>query len=46
MRVVLIQDHSAGHRFGEGGIGDQRPHLSAQPCGNPRTGKVPGTRPH
>lgn len=44
--VVLIQDHSAGHQFGEGGIGDQGPHLNARPCENPRTGKVPGTLPH
>ncbi|QVN23351.1 RHS repeat-associated core domain-containing protein [Burkholderia pyrrocinia] len=44
--VVLIQDHAAGHYFGEAGVGDQGPHFNARPCENPRTGKVPGTQAH
>ncbi|WP_408588616.1 HNH/endonuclease VII fold putative polymorphic toxin [Paraburkholderia bannensis] len=44
--VVLVQDHGAGHDFGEGDVGDQGPHLNARPCSNPRTGKVPGTQAH
>ncbi|MFY1583558.1 HNH/endonuclease VII fold putative polymorphic toxin [Micromonospora sp. WMMD734] len=43
---VIIQDHSYGHRFGEGGIGDQGSHLNVRPVSNPRTGKVPGTAQH
>ncbi|MCE7083050.1 HNH/endonuclease VII fold putative polymorphic toxin, partial [Streptomyces sp. ST2-7A] len=43
---VIIQDHSAGHRFGEGGVGDQGPHFNVRPFDNPRTGKVPGTAQH
>ena len=44
---VVIQDHSAGHYFGEpGGIGDQGPHFNARPSDNTRTGKVPGTQEH
>ncbi|NTY35600.1 HNH/endonuclease VII fold putative polymorphic toxin [Burkholderia diffusa] len=44
--VVLIQDHGAGHYFGEGGVGDQGPHFSVRPCENPRTGKVAGMQAH
>ncbi|MDR5795673.1 RHS repeat-associated core domain-containing protein, partial [Caballeronia sp. LZ008] len=44
--VVLVQDHGAGHYYGEGGVGDQGPHFNARPCTNPRTGKVPGTQAH
>lgn len=40
---VIIQDHSAGHQFGEGGVGDQGRHFNVRPYENPRTGKVPGT---
>lgn len=44
---VVIQDHSAGHYFGEpGGIGDQGPHFNVRPPENTRTGKVPGTQEH
>lgn len=43
---VIIQDHSAGHYYGEGGVGDQGPHFNARPFDNPRTGKVPGTAQH
>lgn len=43
---VIIQDHSFGHKFGEGGIGDQGRHLNVRPGDNPRTGKVPGTAQH
>ncbi|MCX2967402.1 MULTISPECIES: HNH/endonuclease VII fold putative polymorphic toxin [Streptomyces] len=43
---VIIQDHSAGHYYGEGGVGDQGPHLNVRPFENPRTGKVPGTAQH
>ncbi|MFY0575470.1 HNH/endonuclease VII fold putative polymorphic toxin [Cystobacter fuscus] len=43
---VLIQDHSAGHKFGEGGVGDRGPHFNVRPPENPRTGHVPGTQDH
>ncbi|MGD9482217.1 HNH/endonuclease VII fold putative polymorphic toxin [Streptomyces sp. TRM70308] len=43
---VIIQDHSAGHYYGEGGVGDQGPHLNVRPFENPRTCKVPGTAQH
>lgn len=43
---VVVQDHSAGHRFGSGGVGDQGPHLNVRPPENTRTGSVPGTRDH
>ncbi|MFJ3822033.1 HNH/endonuclease VII fold putative polymorphic toxin [Streptomyces nodosus] len=43
---VIIQDHSAGHYYGEGGVGDQGPHLNVRPFENARTGKVPGTAQH
>ena len=45
-KKVVIQDHSAGHDFGEGGVGDQGPHLNVRPAENTRTGKVPGTDAH
>jgi RHS repeat-associated protein len=51
-RKVYIQDHGAGHDFGEGGVGDQGPHFNVRPpdpetgVGPARTGKVPGTKPH
>jgi len=41
---VIIQDHSAGHVFGQGGIGDQGAHFNGRPFENTRTGKVIGTR--
>lgn len=43
---VVIQDHSAGHSFGEGGVGDQGAHLNIRPIDNTRTGSVPGTAAH
>ena len=43
---VLIQDHSAGHSFGDGGVGDLGPHFNVRPPENPRTGSVPGTKEH
>ncbi|WP_084682747.1 HNH/endonuclease VII fold putative polymorphic toxin, partial [Dickeya sp. MK7] len=43
---VIIQDHSAGHYYGEGGVGDQGSHLNIRPIDNTRAGKVPGTRGH
>ncbi|MCH2110822.1 MAG: HNH/endonuclease VII fold putative polymorphic toxin, partial [Polyangiaceae bacterium] len=43
---VLIQDYSAGHAHGEGGVGDQGPHFNVRPPENPNTGKVPGTKAH
>lgn len=43
---VVIQDHSAGHRFGQGGAGDQGSHLNVRPPENTRTGSVPGTQDH
>ncbi|MCQ8117888.1 RHS repeat-associated core domain-containing protein [Methylomonas rosea] len=39
---VVIQDHYAGHQFGEGGIGDQGAHFNVRPPENTRTGSVPG----
>ncbi|AHE72488.1 hypothetical protein M942_04125 [Enterobacter ludwigii] len=43
---IIIQDHSAGHSYGENGVGDQGPHFNVRPSENTRTGKVPGTRGH
>lgn len=43
---VVIQDHAAGHQFGEGGVGDQGPHFNVRPGENTRTGHVPGTEEH
>jgi hypothetical protein len=43
---VVIQDHSAGHRFGHGGVGDQGPHFNVRPPENTRTGSVPGAQDH
>ncbi|MFC9665157.1 HNH/endonuclease VII fold putative polymorphic toxin [Nocardia sp. NPDC127606] len=40
---IVIQDRSAGHRYGEDGVGDQGPHFNVRPFENTRTGKVPGT---
>ncbi|WP_082079617.1 RHS repeat-associated core domain-containing protein [Cupriavidus basilensis] len=44
--VVVIQDHGAGHSFGEGGIGDQAAHFNVRPIANTRTGSVDGTQAH
>jgi hypothetical protein len=43
---LIIQDHSAGHYYGEGGVGDQGIHLNIRPIENTRTGKIPGTKEH
>ncbi|MEZ5944333.1 MAG: HNH/endonuclease VII fold putative polymorphic toxin [Planctomycetaceae bacterium] len=43
---VVIQDHSAGHSFGERGVGDQGPHFNVRPIENTRTGVIPGTQAH
>ena len=41
---VVVQDHSAGHQFGEGGVGDQGSHFNVRPPENTRTGSVPGQK--
>ncbi|WPN99879.1 RHS repeat-associated core domain-containing protein [Pseudomonas sp. MUP55] len=44
---VLIQDHSAGHKFGRAdGIGDQKAHFNLRPIAKPRNGTVEGGRDH
>ncbi len=43
---IVIQDHSAGHDFGQGGIGDQPPHHNVRPEYNTRTGQVDGMADH
>ncbi|WP_347555814.1 HNH/endonuclease VII fold putative polymorphic toxin [Robbsia sp. KACC 23696] len=43
---VIGQDHSAGHYYDEGGIGDQPPHHNVRPEGDTRTGKVSGIEDH
>jgi hypothetical protein len=43
---VIIQEHTAGHRFGQGGVGDQGPHFNVRPAAKPRTGSVSGTQEH
>ena len=44
---IIIQDHSAGHKFSApGNEGDQKPHLNLRPISNPRTGKIPGAKNH
>ncbi|MBU9218008.1 hypothetical protein KTD55_28490 [Burkholderia gladioli] len=43
---MIIQDHSAGHVFGEGGIGDQPSHHNVRPEDNTRTGKIQGMDDH
>ncbi|MEM7107103.1 MAG: HNH/endonuclease VII fold putative polymorphic toxin [Bacteroidota bacterium] len=45
-RKIVIQDHSAGHEFGDGGAGDQGSHFNVRPAENTRTGKVKGTDSH
>jgi RHS repeat-associated protein len=38
---VLIQDHSAGHKYGRAdGIGDQTTHFNLRPIEQPRNGKL------
>ena len=43
---IVIQDHRAGHQFGEGGVGDQGPHFNVRPADETRNGTVPGTATH
>jgi hypothetical protein len=43
---VIIQDHSAGHKFGQGGIGDQGSHFNVRPPENTRTGSIPEVGDH
>jgi hypothetical protein len=43
---IVIQDHGAGHQFGEGGTGDQGSHFNVRPSENTNTGKVPNTKSH
>ncbi|MFC4075642.1 DNRLRE domain-containing protein [Salinithrix halophila] len=43
---IIIQDHGAGHYYGQGGIGDQGPHFNVRPIEKPRRGKVGGTLAH
>ncbi len=43
---TIIQDHSAGHRFGQGGAGDQGAHFNVRPPENTRTGSVSGAKDH
>jgi arsenate reductase-like glutaredoxin family protein len=42
---ITIQDHSAGHQFHQGGVGDQGPHFNVRPYGRPQS-TLPGTTPH
>lgn len=50
-KIAVIQDHSAGHKFGEGGVGDQGPHFNVRKV-DPATGKgarnenFPGVKDH
>ena len=44
---IVIQDHSAGHQYGEkDGNGDQPCHLNVRPAENTRNGKVEGMKDH
>lgn len=49
-KTIVIQDHSAGHQFCEGGRGDQGPHFNVRPgdqgAHGIRGGRVGGTLPH
>ncbi|MCP2099907.1 RHS repeat-associated core domain-containing protein [Actinosynnema pretiosum] len=44
--LIVFQDHHTGHQFGEGGVGDQPPHVHVRPYDNPRNGQVPGAEEH
>lgn len=41
---IVIQDHSAGHEFDDGG--KEKPHFNVRPEGDTRNGKVEGTDNH
>jgi HNH/Endo VII superfamily nuclease toxins len=43
---IVIQDHSAGHQFGEGGVGDQGSHFNVRPSDDTRNGSIPGAQEH
>ncbi|WP_411379467.1 RHS repeat-associated core domain-containing protein [Pseudomonas sp. MPB26] len=44
---ILIQDHSAGHKFGRAdGIGDHPPHFNLRPIDKPRKGYIEGAKKH
>ncbi len=43
---ILIQDHTAGHKFNEGGKGDHGAHFNLRPSDKPRKGHIPGTKEH
>ena len=44
---VLIQDHSAGHKFGSAdGAGDHSAHFNLRPIEKPRKGNLPGAKEH
>ena len=43
---IYIQEHSEGHQFGQGGVGDQGPHFNVRPEDNLKTGNVDGTQEH
>jgi len=43
---VVVQDHSAGHRFGQGGVGDRGSHFNVRPPEDTRTASVPGIKDH
>ncbi len=46
-KIVIIQDHSAGHDFGEAdGTGNQPSHHNVRPPDNTRTGNVEGMDDH
>lgn len=42
---VVIQDHSAGHKYSDG-KGTQGAHFNVRPIGDTRNGKVDGTKEH
>jgi len=42
--LILFQDHYTGHQFGEGGVGDQPPHVQCDPTRTPATARSPERR--
>lgn len=45
-KKIVIQDHGAGHKFDQDGVGDQGSHFNVRPADQRRTGQVPGTKGH
>ena len=44
---MVIQDHSAGHQFGDvEGRGDQPAHVHARPASHSRNGSIDGVQRH